>query len=96
MKDFRYLTKVTTLRLQEELCSGCGRCLEVCPQQVFLLAARKAVIVDIDACMECGACAKNCPVQALAVASGVGCASGLINLWRREHGLLPPGSDCCS
>lgn len=99
MNTFKYLKNVTTLQLQEELCIGCGRCLEVCPHQVFVLTARKArkaVITDRDACMECGACQKNCPVRAISVAAGVGCASGLINEWLREHHLRAPGGDCCS
>jgi len=96
MKNFRHLKNVTTLQLREELCIGCGRCLEVCPQQVFVLPAKKAAIIDRDACMECGACQKNCPVAAISVAAGVGCASGLINEWLREHNLRAPGGDCCS
>ena len=96
MKGFRYLKDVTTLELRESACIGCGRCLEVCPHQVFTLANKKASIVDRDACMECGACALNCPVNAISVDSGVGCASGLINEWLRER-KLPGGSGaCCS
>lgn len=96
MKGFSYLKDVTTLDLQEELCIGCGRCLEVCPHQVFEIAAKKASIALRDACMECGACQKNCPVNAITVAAGVGCATGLINDWLREHHLRAPGGDCCS
>jgi ferredoxin len=46
--------------------------------------------------MECGACQQNCPVAAISVAAGVGCATGLINDWLREHHLRAPGGDCCS
>jgi ferredoxin len=42
MKGFRYLKDVTTLNLDWDTCIGCGRCLEVCPHQVFSLAAKKA------------------------------------------------------
>ena len=96
MKNFRYLQNVTTLQLHAELCIGCGRCLEVCPHQVFTLTGKKAIIADRDACMECGACQQNCPVAAISVAAGVGCASGLINEWLREHKLRAPGGGCCS
>jgi NAD-dependent dihydropyrimidine dehydrogenase PreA subunit len=96
MKGFRYLEGVATLQLDQSLCIGCGRCLEVCPHQVFALDGKLARLADIDACMECGACAGNCPVAAIQVDSGVGCASGLINEWFREKKIRAPGgSGCC-
>lgn len=96
MKGFRYLPDVTTLELNEAVCIGCGRCLEVCPHQVFAVRNRKAALIDKDACMECGACARNCPVTAISVDAGVGCASGIINEWLREHNLVKTGGGCCS
>jgi NAD-dependent dihydropyrimidine dehydrogenase PreA subunit len=96
MIGFRYLESVVTLELDREACIGCGRCLEVCPHQVFALEGKKAALSDRDACMECGACALNCPVKAIAVDAGVGCATGLINEWLRERKLPAPGGDCCS
>jgi len=74
----RYLTDVTTLELDSDLCNGCRMCLEVCPQAVFGFEEDCAVILDRDACMECGACALNCDTGALTVRSGVGCASAII------------------
>jgi NAD-dependent dihydropyrimidine dehydrogenase PreA subunit len=96
MKGFRYLRNATTLELDQSACIGCGRCLEVCPHQVFAVTGRKAALVDRDACMECGACAVNCPVAAITVDAGVGCASGIINEWLRERNLSLPGGGCCS
>ena len=97
MNGFRYLKEVATLALDREVCIGCGRCVEVCPHQVFAIADRKASLKDRDACMECGACALNCPVKAISVDAGVGCASGLISEWLQERklGKLGGGS-CCS
>jgi NAD-dependent dihydropyrimidine dehydrogenase PreA subunit len=76
---FRYIPNVVTLKLNKEACSGCGRCIEVCPHGVFELNSKIAKIIDRDACMECGACAKNCQDEAIFVKSGVGCASAVIN-----------------
>ncbi len=97
MKNFRYLENVVTLQLDESICIGCGRCLEVCPHQVFVPKDKKVTFSDRDACMECGACALNCPVKAISVDAGVGCASGMINEWLRKHniGNINIG-DCCS
>lgn len=96
VEGFRYLQNVATLVLRESACIGCGRCLEVCPHQVFQAEGNKVGIVDRDACMECGACARNCPVGAISVAAGVGCASGIISEWLRERNIRVGGSNCCS
>lgn len=96
MKGFAYLSNVATLKLERDRCVGCGRCLEVCPHQVFSRDEAVVAIVDKNACMECGACAKNCPVGAITVDAGVGCASGLINEWLRERNIRGWGGECCS
>lgn len=97
MKEFRYLKNVATLELRPEGCAGCGRCVEVCPHQVFELTGKQVRIVDRDACMECGACARNCPVAAIKVDAGVGCAAGLIHEWFRERNVKALGGGaCCS
>jgi NAD-dependent dihydropyrimidine dehydrogenase PreA subunit len=74
-----YLPDVTTLRLEEEKCVGCGMCLTVCPHEVFVRDNGKVHVRDRDACMECGACSRNCPAEAIYVKSGVGCAAAVIN-----------------
>ena len=74
-----YLKNVSTLRYNQEKCAGCGRCVEVCPQEVFEMRDRKAAVIDKNRCMECGACALNCEFGALAVNAGVGCAAAVIN-----------------
>lgn len=75
----KYLSNTASLVLLSEQCTGCGRCLEVCPHEVFAVKEGKAVILDKDRCMECGACANNCAFGALRVDKGVGCAAALIN-----------------
>lgn len=96
MRGFRYLKDVTTLELDRAACTGCGRCVEVCPHRVFALVERRARIADPDACMECGACARNCAAAAIRVDAGVGCATGLINEWLRERNIRGFGGGCCS
>ena len=79
MFGLKYLKNVATLRLDQEKCTGCRMCIIVCPQQVFEMNTKKAMITDRDACMECGACARNCPAGAITVKTGVGCATAVIN-----------------
>lgn len=74
----RYLENVVTLQLNEDKCSGCGICLEVCPHGVLKLTDKRILISDRDLCMECGACAANCAFEAITVKAGVGCAAALL------------------
>lgn len=67
-----------TLEYKPELCIGCEMCWIVCPHAVFAPRNNKAQLVRYEACMECGACQLNCPTGAIAVDSGVGCASAMI------------------
>lgn len=75
----KYLADVSTLKFIPEKCTGCGRCVEVCPHGVFKMLGKKASVIDRDLCMECGACAMNCEFGAITVNSGVGCAAAIIN-----------------
>jgi ferredoxin len=74
-----YLANVTTLQFFPEKCTGCGRCVEVCPHGVFEMRDKRAAVTDRNRCMECGACAKNCEFSAITVSTGVGCAAAIIN-----------------
>lgn len=87
----RYLEGVSTLKLDRQVCIGCGLCVAVCPHGVFAVEEKKARILDHDRCMECGACARNCPVAALSVKAGVGCASAIIYGWLTGK---EPSCDC--
>ena len=86
MKNQVYLKNVVTLQLDENKCTGCGMCLDVCPHEVFKLYGKHIVIQNRDACMECGACSLNCPPDAISVQSGVGCANALINAMLGRNG----------
>ncbi|MDD5170233.1 MAG: mercury methylation ferredoxin HgcB [Syntrophales bacterium] len=103
-----YLKNVVTLKLDENKCTGCGMCLEVCPHDVFTINGKRLAVGNRDACMECGACSRNCPFEAISVQAGVGCAAAVINslLGRKETACccliesetLPPAdkkTSCC-
>ena len=95
MNRLKYLRDVVTLKLDEDKCTGCGMCLEVCPHAVFRMNSRRVEIVDRDACMECGACSRNCPFDAVSVRTGVGCAAAVIGamLGRTDQPCCGP-ADC--
>ncbi len=80
----RHLKNVSTLVFQPTKCVACGRCVEVCPHEVFAVDDGKVLVADVGACMECGACATNCPAGAISVDSGVGCALGMLEEYWQE------------
>jgi len=88
---FKYLSGVTTIKLDSEKCTGCGACLDVCPHRLLKLDGGKAAITDKDLCMECGACKLNCPFGAIEVTVGVGCAAAVIGSLTSKNSSGP----CC-
>jgi NAD-dependent dihydropyrimidine dehydrogenase PreA subunit len=91
MTGLRYIEKPITLELDAEKCTGCRRCVEVCPHGVFEMRDGRAYLADRGVCMECGACERNCAFGAISVDAGVGCAAAIINGWL--HG-TEPSCDC--
>jgi NAD-dependent dihydropyrimidine dehydrogenase PreA subunit len=95
----KYLANVVTLGYDQDKCTGCGRCTEVCPRGVFAMRDKRAVVTDRDLCIECGACEGNCEFDAITVKSGVGCAAAMINgILRKgdaDGGCCGPDTGCC-
>jgi NAD-dependent dihydropyrimidine dehydrogenase PreA subunit len=72
--------------VDSERCSGCGACLDVCPQGAISLRDEKAEIAPWR-CIECGTCIAVCPTGAIheAVTQYVGAYQGLdVNREERE------------
>jgi NAD-dependent dihydropyrimidine dehydrogenase PreA subunit len=89
-----YLKDAVSLKYDENSCTGCERCTEVCPRRVFEMQGNKAIITDKDKCIECGACVSNCAFGAISVKPGVGCATAMI-LGLLRYGDMEKGSCGC-
>jgi NAD-dependent dihydropyrimidine dehydrogenase PreA subunit len=93
--SLKYLAGGTTLKYDAQRCTGCGKCVEVCPHAVFTMENGKAKLVDKDACVECGACRKNCQFEAISVQAGVGCAAAVIGSLGKKKSPCCGDGGCC-
>ena len=53
------------VQIDEEKCTGCGACVEVCPVEALKVEDDKATVSE--ECVECGACIDECPNEALSL-----------------------------
>ena len=54
-------------RIDAILCSGCERCVEICPVGALAQVNGKAVLVAPDRCTYCALCEDLCPEGAIAL-----------------------------
>lgn len=52
--------------IDAEACTGCGRCMEVCPPRAIVMEDGSARI-DEEFCEECGFCAAACEEKAIEI-----------------------------
>ena len=52
--------------VNQDVCSGCGECTNVCPAQMFALENSKAVVQNNE-CLGCMSCVAVCPKEAITV-----------------------------
>ncbi len=51
--------------VDKEKCTGCNRCVEICPVSAIKIINQKAIISD--ECIECRACIDECPNGAISL-----------------------------
>ncbi|MFX1352144.1 MAG: tetrahydromethanopterin S-methyltransferase subunit A [Promethearchaeota archaeon] len=58
-----------TVAINKERCNGCGKCVEVCPEEVFELHEEKGIskVVAESRCFVCRACEVRCPERAIEI-----------------------------
>ncbi|MCB2186383.1 MAG: electron transfer flavoprotein subunit alpha [Deltaproteobacteria bacterium] len=57
------------LKIDRELCTGCGTCVDACPFEALIPGADDVPEVN-DSCTLCGACVETCPVEAISLTGG--------------------------
>ncbi|MDZ7793062.1 MAG: 4Fe-4S binding protein [Spirochaetia bacterium] len=78
-RKFGFLKPVHTSnflpKLAVENCTGCGKCVSVCPVEALSLISandparknRKVAAINEDICLGCGVCVRSCPTHALSL-----------------------------
>lgn len=52
-------------KVDNEKCTGCAVCIDICPVQAIKIENKKAVISE--ECVECGVCISQCPNEAISL-----------------------------
>jgi ferredoxin len=63
--------------ISHESCSGCGKCVSVCPVEAMTLVSandphclnRKKAVLNEERCVGCGICVRNCPAKIIVLKS---------------------------
>lgn len=55
------------VKVDEDLCSGCGLCISQCPYDALEVNSRGVAEVNEILCEGCGTCASGCPTNALSL-----------------------------
>lgn len=61
----KQLTPPLTATIRESECIGCTKCIQACPVDAILGAAKQLHIVLIQECTGCGLCLTPCPVDCI-------------------------------
>jgi NAD-dependent dihydropyrimidine dehydrogenase PreA subunit len=54
-----------SIKIDHDKCTGCGKCVDTCPVNVYELENGKSVANNVSECVECCACIDACPSGAI-------------------------------
>ena len=63
----RCLQSLIQYTIDSEKCTGCGRCIRLCPQQAIKGEKNKPAVIELDRCVRCGICREACRFEAVLV-----------------------------
>ncbi len=58
---------IILIKMNPELCIGCGTCVDNCPNRVFQLVNGKSQAVNSKDCMACYLCETVCPKSGIKI-----------------------------
>ena len=61
------VAKLMPAVVDNEKCTGCGKCVERCPEGAITLNEQGIAVVDKEKCTGCNKCSKACPALAIAI-----------------------------
>lgn len=67
IESTKVVSSMVEIKIDKELCTGCGTCVDTCPVEVFEIQDEKSVVVNVDECLVCLACETQCPEGAIKV-----------------------------
>ena len=83
------MDRTVTVVINEELCIGCGLCIEVCPRDIFTIREKKAAVNGSES-LGCGHCSAICPTGAIRV-SALDPSLSSFNSFQARESWLPFG-----
>jgi ferredoxin len=54
-------------KVNVEECTGCGTCVDECPQEAISLNDDDIAVINADECTDCGMCVDACPTEAISM-----------------------------
>ncbi len=58
---------MVSVKIDKDLCTGCGVCIEICPYKAIELTDNRAEYILMEQCFSCGHCQAVCPVEAVSM-----------------------------
>ncbi len=83
------MDRTVTTTIDEDLCTGCGLCVEVCPSDTITVKGKKAAVTGSES-LNCGHCAAVCPTGAVRVA-GIDAELSTFKTFPSRDSWLPHG-----